>query len=150
VVRRLLVPIATAGLVALLMAGCGGGGGSSSTDTTAGGAATGGPTALCDDVSSLQSAVNQLKQLDASTASAYRLKQDILNVAIAAQGLDSRASQATREAQAKLKTATNNFQAQLASAVNQPVSQQLVTVGKAISQFEKSLSRTKAQFSCDQ
>lgn len=147
--HRSLVAIAMAGLIASLLAGCGGGG-SSSGSTTAASSTPSSTTAFCDDISGLQSAANSLKQLDASTAQTFHLKQLILNIAVSAQPLDSRTSQATRQAQADLKAATNKFQAQLSSAVNQPVSQQLVTVGKALSQFDKSLSQTRAQVNCNQ
>jgi len=143
------VPIATAASIASLLVGCGGGG-SSSSSTTAASSTTGGATAVCADISKMQSAASDLKQLDASTASTADVKQAIFTLAANAQNLVADASQATGQAQADLKAATNKFKSQLKSAVDQPVSQQLVTLGTALSQFENSLSQTKAQFNCNQ
>lgn len=148
--HRSLIATAMAGLIASLLAGCGGGGSSSSSSTTAAGTPSGSATTVCADITSLQSAANDLKQLDVSTASVIDLKQAILNIAVSAQPLDSSASQATGQAQKDLKAATNKFESQLSSAVDQPVSQRVVTVGKALSQFENGLSQTKAQFNCNQ
>ena len=147
---RFLVAIATAGLIASLLAGCGGGASSSSSSTTAAGSTTSSGASVCADISNLQSAANDLKQLDASTASATDVKQTIFKLAVSAKALASSASQATGQAQADLKAATNKFISQLKSAANQPVSQGLVTVGNALDQFQSSLSQTKAQFKCNQ
>ena len=147
--HRFLVAIATAGSIASLLAGCGGGGSSSSTGTTAGGTTTSGGDSVCAQISNVQSAAADLKQLDASTASVTDLNQTIFRLAGSAQALVSSASQATGQAQADLKAATNKFISQLKSAANQSVSQGLVTVGNALSQFQRSLSQTKAQFKCN-
>ena len=148
--HRFLVPIATAGLVASLLAGCGGGGSSSSSGSTAAGTPTSSAAAVCADISSLQSAANDLKQLDASTASVDAVKQAIYKFGLSAHALVASTSQATGQAHADVTAAANKFASQVKPAVDQPVSQQLVTVGKALSQFENSLSQTKAQFKCNQ
>ena len=148
--HRLLAAIATAGLIASLLVGCGSGGSSSGSATTAAGTTTSSATAVCTDIAGVQSAAKKLKQLDASTASATDVKQAMFTLAASAQDLVSDASQASGQVQANLKAATNKFVSQLKSAVDQPVSQQLVTVGKALSQFETSLGQIKGQFKCKQ
>ena len=148
--HRFLVGIAAAGLIVSLLAGCGGYGTASSSTTTAAGTQTSSATAVCADISNLQSAANDLKQLDASTASATDVKQAIFRLAVGAQGLVSSVSQASGQVQADLKAATNKFVLQLKSAADQPVLQQLVTAGKALSQFQSSLSQIKTQFKCNQ
>ena len=147
--KAFVLGIATAALIASLLAGCGGGG-SSSSSTTAPSSTPSSATAVCADISAVQSAAKNLKQLDASTASAADVKQAIFKLAASAQALVSDASQASGQAQANLKAATNKFTSQLKSAADQPLSQGLVTVGNALSQFESSLSQTKAQFNCNQ
>ena len=57
---------------------------SSSSSTTAAGTPSGIATTVCADITSLQSAANDLKQLDVSTASVNDLKQAILNIAVSA------------------------------------------------------------------
>ena len=148
--HRFVAAIATAGLIASLLAGCGGGASSSSSSTTAAGTQTSSAAAVCADISNLQSAANDLKQLDASTASVTDVKQASFKLAVSAQALVSDASQASGQAQTDLNSATNKFVSQLKSAANQPVSQGLVTVGNALGQFQSSLSQTKAQFKCNQ
>ena len=144
-----VVALATAGLLASLLAGCGGGG-SSSSSTTAASSTTSSASAVCADISKLQSSANDLKQLDASTASPNDVKQAIFKLAVSAQALASDASQASGQAQADLKAATNKFESQLKSAANQPdLSKQLVAVGNALGHFKSSLSRTKSQFNCN-
>lgn len=142
-------PIATAALIASLLVGCGGGGSSSSSTTAASSTSSSSATQVCADLSKMQSAADDLKQLDASTASTAAVKQAIFTLGVSAQALVLDASQATGQAQADLKAATNKFKSQLKSAVDQPVSQQLVTVGNALSQFQSSLSQTTAQFNCN-
>ncbi len=121
-----------------------------SSGTTAPGTRTSSATAVCADISNLRSAANDLKQLDAGTASATDVNRTILRLAASAQALASSASQASGQAQADLKAAANKFISQLKSAANQPVSQGLVTVGNALSQFQSSLSQTEAQYKCNQ
>jgi hypothetical protein len=148
--HRFVAAITTAGSIASLLAGCGGGASSSSSSTTAAGTQTSSAAAVCADISNLQSAANDLKQLNASTASATDVNQTILRLAASAQALVSSASEASGQAQADLKAATNKFISQLKTAAGQPVSQGVVTVGNALGQFQSSLSQTKAQFKCNQ
>jgi hypothetical protein len=147
--HRFLVAIAAACSIALVLAGCGGGDSSSSGPTTAAGTQTSSGTSACADISNLQAAATELKQLNASNASATDVKQAMFRLAGSAQALASSASQASGQAQTSLKAATNEFVSQLKAAVDQPVSQQLVTVGKALSQFQSSVSQTKAQLKCN-
>ena len=145
---RFLAALAAAGLIASLLVGCGGGT-STSSATTAGGSQLSSATSVCADVSSLQSAAKDLKQLNGSTASETDVNQAIFKLAASAQALVSTASQPSGQAQTDLKAATSKFISQLKTAAGQPVSQQLVTVGNALDQFQSSLSRTKAQFKCN-
>jgi hypothetical protein len=143
--QTFVVPIATAALLMSLLAGCGGGGSSTAGSSTAASA-----THVCDDISTIQSASNDLKQLDASTASAADVKKAIYTLAVSATALASDASKASAQAQSDLKGPTNKFVSELKSAAEQPVSQQLVTVGTALSQFKSSISQTTGQFKCNQ
>jgi hypothetical protein len=142
-------PVATLTLIVALMAGCGGGGSSSST-TAAGGSTSAGATPVCDDISGIQSAANDLKQLDASTASTADVKKVIYTLGINATALASDVPKTSGQTKSDLKNATNKFASELKSAVDQPVSQQLVTLGTALNQFKSSVSQTAAQFNCNQ
>ncbi len=144
---RFLTAIATGGLIASLLVGCGGGG-STGSATTAAGSQTGSATSVCADLSSLRSAANDFKQLAGGTASKAQVNQAIFKLAASAQTLASSASQVSGQAQADLKAAASSFVSQLKTAAGQPVSQQLVTVGDALNQFQSSLSQTKAQLKC--
>jgi hypothetical protein len=137
--HAIALPTVIAALTASLIAGCGGS--SSSSSTSAATSTTTGTSAVCADISKVQSAASTFKQLDPSTASVKQVKQAIYGLALTVKALSSSASQASGQAQSSLKSATSSFQSQLKSAVNKPVSQQLTTLGTSLGQLESSLSR---------
>jgi phage-related protein len=145
------VPAISAVLLAALLAGCGGGNSSSSSTTAASSSTTSvGGSALCADISRVQSAANAFKQLDPSTTSAAQIGQAISNLGTSVQALASDAFEAAGEAGSNLKSAASSFQSQLKSAQDQPVPQQLVTLGAAIAELENSVTQTTTQLDCNQ
>lgn len=139
------VPIVTLTFVASLLAGCGDDDGSNGNPTTAATAAS----PICANISNIQSAASDFKQLDPSTVSARDVKQAIFTLGTSAKALSSSASEAAGQAKANLKSAVSSFQSELKSAVDQPVSQQLAALGTAIGELESSLSQTANKLDCN-
>ncbi len=143
--HAIVLPTAIAALTAVLIAGCGDD--NSTTTTTT--ATTTSASAVCANVSKVQSAASAFKQLDPNTTSATEVKQAIFTLGTSLQALSSAASQAGGQAQSSLKSTVSSFQSQLKSAANQPVSEQLTTLGTALGELESSLSQTKTQLDCN-
>jgi uncharacterized protein YPO0396 len=144
--HAIAVPIIIAALAVSLIAGCGG---SSSSNSTTASTATSAGAPVCTEISNVQSAVSDFKQLDASTASVKQVQKAIYTLGVSVKALSSAASQASGQAKSSLKSAASSFQSKLKSAVNQPVSQQLITIGTALGQLESSLSQTKTELDCN-
>jgi hypothetical protein len=143
------LPIIIAALAASLIAGCGDDGGT--TTTTAGGTTTttaGGSSAVCATFALVQSAGNDLKQIDPSQTTPAEVKKAVSNLGKSAQALGSAASEAGGQAKSDVEPAVRTFQSELDSAEGQPISQQLITLGTALGQLKTSLSQTLSDFDC--
>ena len=136
-------------LAASLIAGCGDD--DSTTTTNAGGtttATTGGSSAVCATFALVQSAGNDLKQIDPSQTTAAEVKEAVSNLGKSVQALGSAASDAGGQAKSDIESAVGSFQSELDSAEGQPIPQQLVTLGTALGQLQTSLSQPLSDLDC--
>ena len=93
------VPITTAVVISSLLASCGDDDSSNDGTTTATTTGTAAASAVCADISTMQSAASDFKQLNPDNASATEAKQALFALGTSIKALSSSASDATGQAQ---------------------------------------------------
>jgi hypothetical protein len=141
------LPTIVVALAASLIAGCGDD--DSATTTNAGGTTTtGADSTVCATFALVQSAGNDLKQIDPSETTPAEVKEAVSNLGKSVQALGSAASDAGGQTKSDVEAAARSFQSELDSAEGQPIAQQLVTLGTALGQLQNSLTQTLSDLDC--